>query len=136
MPSQRITRVNELIRREVGTALFRFVHDQNFDMSAVTVTRVTTNPNLRGATVYVSIRDHQDDRKAMMSLLRKHRTEFQEHIARHLTLKYTPRLRFQLDESIERGDRVLDVLARMDVDETTGEEGDAPGTPPVENEKT
>jgi ribosome-binding factor A len=121
MASQRITRVNELIRREISGALFRLMNERDFDMSAVTVTRVITNPNLRAATVFVSIRDHEDDRKAMMNLLRKHRREMQELIARHLTLKYTPRLRFQLDDSIEKGDHVLDVLAQIDHEEPGAE---------------
>jgi ribosome-binding factor A len=116
MSHRRITRVNELIRREIGEALFRLVNEREFDMAAVTVTRVSTSPNLRNARVYVSIRDHDEDRDAMMSLLRKHRRELQAQLGRNLTMKYTPRLSFHLDESIERGDHVLKLLSDIEGD--------------------
>jgi ribosome-binding factor A len=44
--------------------------------------------------------------------------DLQAIINRDLTLKYTPRLRFELDGSVEKGDHVLDVLSRLDVPQT------------------
>lgn len=120
-----MTRVNELIRREIGEALFRLVNERDFDMAAVTVTRVVTSPNLRNARVYVSIREHDEDRHAMLALLRTHRRELQAKIGRNLTMKYTPKLSFHLDESIERGDHVLKLLSEIDDDPETAE-GDHP----------
>ena len=126
MPHHRITRVNELIRREIGEALFRLVNERNFDMAAVTVTRVSTSANLRHAHVYVSIREHDEDRDAMLALLRSHRRELQERIARNMSMKYTPRLSFHLDESIERGDHVLKLLSEIEDAPETTEHGQPP----------
>ena len=109
-----MTRVNELLRREIGEALYRLVNDQGFDLSSITVTQVEVTRDLREARVLVSIRDHEGERDRMMGQLRRHRAEFQELIAKHLTLKYTPRLMFQLDPSIEKGDRLLSLLSEMD----------------------
>ena len=89
------------------------VNESDFDMAAVTVTHVTTSPNLRHARVYISIRDHEKDRMAMLALLRSHRREFQSLIGRNLSIKYTPRLFFCLDESIERGNQVLKLLSEI-----------------------
>jgi ribosome-binding factor A len=50
----------------------------------------------------------------MLALLRRHRKEIQDRINRDLTLKYTPRLTFELDTSLERGDHVLDLLAEIE----------------------
>ena len=50
----------------------------------------------------------------MLSLLRRHRAEIQARIGKHIALKYTPRLSFELDTSLERGDRVLQVLSEME----------------------
>lgn len=119
MISRRLTRVNEVIRREIAEALFRLMHENRFDMAAVTVTQVMTSPNLRQARVLVSIRDHKHDRATMLGLLRRHRVEFQACINRNLGLKYTPRLSFELDRSIERGDQVLSLLHEIG-------DGDAP----------
>lgn len=121
MSSKRIERVNELLRREIGGALFRLITEEQFDMSAVTVTHVVTAPNLRHARVLVSIRDHADEREQMLSILKRHRKEIQESINRNLTLKYTPRLTFVLDTSLEKGDNMLFLLSRLEEEEGADE---------------
>jgi ribosome-binding factor A len=127
----RITRVNELLRREIGQALYAVLHEASLDLSALTVTHVITSRNLRNARVLVSIRDHLAERDSMLRLLRRHRVEIQDRINRNLSLKYTPRLTFELDTSIEQGDRVLDLLSEMEKQELAGLETDTgpdPGT--------
>ncbi|MBP7831154.1 MAG: 30S ribosome-binding factor RbfA [Kiritimatiellae bacterium] len=128
MSHQRMVRVNELLKREVAAALFRVVNEAGFDLTAVTVTGVEVGSDLRTAVVRVSIRDHRGEREHMLQLLKKHRADIQEILHRHVILKYTPRLTFELDESIERGDRVLGILHQM---ENAGElgEGGGPGSP-------
>jgi ribosome-binding factor A len=110
----RMARVNELLRREIGEALFELVKDERFDLSAVTVTHVVASRNLREARVLVSIRDHRDERERMMGVLRRCRADIQERINRDLALKYTPRLRFELDGSVEKGDNVLHLLSQIE----------------------
>jgi ribosome-binding factor A len=114
MTSRRLTRVNELMRREIGQALFRLVTENGFDMAAVTVSHVVTSPDLRQARVLISIRDHTADREAMLKMIQNHRKAIQAHINRYLKIKYTPRLTFSLDDSIEKGDRVLEILSHME----------------------
>ena len=114
MSVDRILRLNELLRREIGQALFRLINDRNFDLSSVTVTHVEVSRDLRDATVRISIRDHEDDRDRMMTLIRGHRSEIQAQVARNLTLKYTPRLVFRIDPSLEQGDRILSLLLSLD----------------------
>lgn len=114
MRTDRLTRVNELLRREISETLFRVMGFQSFDLSAVTVTHVITSSDLRTARVLVSIRNHVDRRDHMLAQLQRHSPEIQRHIADKIILKYTPRLTFALDTSIEAGDHVLDVLAHLD----------------------
>lgn len=115
MSVDRVTRVNALLRREIGELLFRIMHERGFDLSAVSVTRVEVTSCLRSARVMVSIRDHEKERESMLRLLRRHAPEIQAAINRDLTLKYTPRLNFELDTSIERGDRVLGLLSELNI---------------------
>lgn len=100
------------MRREIGTCILRFV--EGVDVSILTVTRVDTAPNLRHANVYVSVRGEQDVRTAAMRDLRRIRAEVQDHIAKVMTLKYTPKLRFVEDASLAIGGHVLDVLNELD----------------------
>lgn len=112
MSSQRMSRVNELMRRELGNAILRYVDD--IDVSILTVTRVDTAPNLRHANVYISVRGEEDVRINAMRSLRRIRANMQDHISSVLTLKYTPKLRFVEDPSLAIGGHVLEVLEELD----------------------
>ena len=114
MSVDRITRVNELLKREIGDLLFRVMNANGFDLAAVTITRVETSKDLREARVYVSILGHETERPRILALLSQRRGEFQRRINKDITLKYTPRLTFELDTSVEEGDRVLAVLAQLE----------------------
>ena len=114
MSVDRITRLNELLKRELAGALFRVMQNEPFDLAAATVTRVALGRDLREARVYVSIRGHETERPAMLALLRAHRAELQQMLNSALVMKYTPRLAFELDTSVEEGDRVLAVLKKME----------------------
>jgi ribosome-binding factor A len=111
-----MSRVNELLRREIGEAIIRLINDRGFDMASVTVTQVEVTRDLREGTVLVSILDHAEQRDRMMAQIRHHRAEIQAYMAKHVRLKYTPRLTFRLDPSIEKGDRLLSLLSQMESD--------------------
>ena len=114
MSVDRITRVNELLKREIADLLFRVMHANEFDLAAVTITRVSTSKDLREARVFVSILGHESERPHMLALLSRRRGELQRRINKDVTLKYTPRLTFELDTSVEEGDHVLAVLAKLE----------------------
>jgi ribosome-binding factor A len=92
------------------------VEKEDFGESClVSVTGVKSSCDLRNAHVGISVFGGGDEakRKAIRILL-KHRADIQRKIARDLTLKYTPVLRFELDSNIENGDRVLSLLEEME----------------------
>lgn len=114
MSIDRLTRVNQLLRHEIADSLFRIFNDPGVDLAAVTVTRVETSSNLRNARVYVSIRGDEHQQRELLNLLKQHRKEVQSAVARHVVLKYTPHINFEIDHSIEEGAHVLDVIARLE----------------------
>ena len=75
MSIDRMTRVNELLKREIAETLFRVMGEESYDLSAITVTHVVTNPNLRSARVLVSIRGYHQERDRILSTLQKHRVQ-------------------------------------------------------------
>ena len=123
MSIDRLERVNALLRREIGEAFFKVFVGEPLDLASVTVTRVETARNLRNATVSVSIFGHEQERGAYLRMIANKAKELQSLINRDLTLKYTPRLRFVLDGSVEKGDHILDVLSKLDVPQGSGEGG-------------
>lgn len=122
MKIDRLTRVNELLRREIGNVLYRLIDRSQFDLAALTVTHVITSSDLRSARVLISIRGHEHERKAMLNRIQHLHGEIQQEIAKAVILKYTPKLVFALDSSIEAGDKVLDILSKLP---------STPGEPPV-----
>ena len=118
MKADRITRVNELVRRELGIQLYRVVNRSDFDAAAVTFTHAITSVDLRTCRVLVSIRGEPSEQERVLSLLKRHRADFQEAIHRNVVLRYTPQIHFVLDHSVEQGDHVLQILNQM---EATGE---------------
>lgn len=113
MKTDRITRVNEIIHRELAQQLYRVIRDPGFDPAAVMINRVETAVNLRTARVYVSIRATEAEQSRLLSVLRRHRADFQKALSSNVVLRYTPQLHFVLDHSIERGDSILHLLDEM-----------------------
>lgn len=128
MKVDRIARVNELIRRELGLQVYRVVNRPDFDAAAVTFTHALASVDLRSCRVLVSIRGEPAEQERMLSILKRHRVDFQEAIGKNIVLRYTPHLHFVLDHSVAQGDHVLQILNQM---EATGEvEPDAPEADP------
>jgi len=117
MSIDRLTRVNELLRREIGEALLRLLPEADGDAAAVTVTHVEANRDLREARVLVSVRGTPEQQEQVLRRIRRWRTEIQRRINTDLALKYTPRLHFRLDASVAKGDHVLRLLAEMEEEE-------------------
>jgi len=117
MASNRLTRVNQLLQREIAVGVFKVINVEGFDMSTVTITRVFTSPDLRHARVLVSIRGKDEEVREHLNLLKKFRGDLQQEVFSKVTLKYSPRFRFELDHSLSEGDRVLAILQKLDTEE-------------------
>ena len=116
MGTPRLVRVNELLKREIAEDIHRHFSQSDFDCGSVTVTRVECAPDLRDANVHISIFGHEGEgeRERMIAYLNRHRQEIIRLMIKRVKLKYTPRLHFVLDKSIEGGDRILSMLAEME----------------------
>jgi ribosome-binding factor A len=76
----------------------------------VTVTAVKTTPDLRHATVYVSVLGDAATREESLAGLRSAHGFLQAQLARQLKLKHTPTLSFAYDDSVDRGMRISELL--------------------------
>ena len=110
MSIDRIKRVNEMIRRELSLGLFHIGQGEDADVGRISFVDVDVSRDLRSATVAVSIMAPEAESHALMAWLHRHRVEFQSHIAKTVSLKFTPRLHFRVTPSIEKGDHVLNLL--------------------------
>ncbi len=119
-PSQRQLRVGETIRRALSDVLARGdVHDTDLNRLSITVGEVRVSPDLKIATAYVLPLGGQGQDE-LIGLLARNKGELRRQVAKKLTLKFAPDLRFQLDETFDRMDETREMLNRADVRRDTG----------------
>ncbi len=121
-PSQRQLRVGELIRRTLSEVLQRGdIHDPDLNRISITVGEVTTSPDLKIATAYVCPLGGQGG-KDLITLLARNKSELRRAVSKNLALKFTPDLRFRLDETFDRMDETRRLFAQDQVRRDLSEE--------------
>jgi ribosome-binding factor A len=121
MPSHRLQRVRELLKRAIGEVIRReFPVEQT---GLVTVNDVEPAGDLKSATVFISILGNADQQKRGLANLTEHRARIQNLVGREVVLKFTPTLRFVIDDSVVRGNRVLQIIAELEKAAPAGENG-------------
>jgi ribosome-binding factor A len=124
MSSLRLQRVRELLKREIGEAVRReFLVSE---AGLITVNDVDLAGDLKSATVFVSILGSPDQQKRGCQMLNEHRIRIQGLVARDVVLKYTPTLKFVFDDSIVRGNRVLQIMEELEKSTPAGDAGIKP----------
>jgi ribosome-binding factor A len=112
-PSQRQLRVAELIRRRLSDVLHQGdIHDPDLNRLSITVGEVTCSPDLKVATAYV-LPLGGEHREEALEALKRNRSEIRRVIGKGLQLKFSPEIRFRIDETFDR----LDTTRAMFADE-------------------
>ena len=118
----RLTRVNELIKRELSELIVKYSIAPSLSV-LVSVTEVRTSVDLRNATVSVSVFGGDNiANRLVLENLNSARRDFQSAMARSLGFKHTPVLNFRIDKRVAAGDRVLALLEEMEQDSSHGAE--------------
>ena len=86
--------------------------------AGVAVTFPDITPDLKQAHVYVSALGNDAQRQDVLTVLEQNRGMLQAQVSKRVVLKHTPHLNFKLDDSIERGSRVLNILDDLGLDES------------------
>ncbi len=108
MAAGRMRRVDETVRAVLSDAIAKDLQDPR--VGFVTVTGVKTSPDLRHARVYVSVLGDEQTRAASLEGLRSAHGFLQSAIAAQLSIKHTPTLTFEYDDSVDRGMRISHLI--------------------------
>ena len=119
MSGVRHERVRELLKREIGESIRR--EFAAGDVGLITVNDVVPAGDLKSAVVYVSILGNTDQQKRGLVKLNDARIRIQALVAGAVVLKYTPLLKFVADDTIVRGNRVLQIIEELEKTEPTGD---------------
>jgi ribosome-binding factor A len=106
----RLERVREVLKRELGVIMGREIR---FTSPLVTISGVDITPDLKQAHIFVSAIGNDAQRRDALEKLEHNRVLLQHELAKRVILKNTPHLNFKLDESIERGTRVITLMDEL-----------------------
>ena len=113
-------RVRELLKRAIGEAIRR-----EFEVSEaglITVNDVDVSGDLHSAVVFISIWGSPEQQKRGINLLTRHRKRIQGLVAKAVILKFTPTLKFIMDDSVIRGNRVMQIIEELEKESPAAEE--------------
>jgi len=124
MSQNRPSRVADQLRAEISELLVREVHDPGIGF--LTITHVKVSPDLQAARVYYTTLGDAKARRDTQRALERATPFLRRHIGRRLRLKRVPEVEFFFDETIERGDRVEQILQEISADRLRS------GSPPAD----
>ncbi len=107
----RTDRLEELLRQEISSVVAREVHDPR--VGFVTITSVDVSPDLRAATVWVSLIGQPEERRETLRALQRAMPFVRRRLG-VLRLKRIPELQVKHDDTAERGTRVLQIISELE----------------------
>lgn len=109
--TNRMERVNETLKKEISVVIDQTLKNPNIT-GMISVTKVKTAPDLRTARVYISLINCKSKKNTLEGL--KNATGYiRSEIAKRVNLRYTPELTFEIDESMEYGSRIENILKEI-----------------------
>jgi ribosome-binding factor A len=127
MASQRMQRVQNLLRSEISTVIQRKLKDPRVTM--VTISRLQVSPDLREARVFISAHGASGEQAAALEGLRSASGFIRQELMKVLHLRPVPHLEFEADLSLARAARTLDLLEQIRHEQEHRHRGVEPGGP-------
>jgi ribosome-binding factor A len=114
--SRRISRVSSLIKREVSQMLLNGIKDDRVGAGMVSITDVDVSGDLQHAKIFVSIYGTEEAKTETMEGLKSSAGYVRKELGHRMNLRRTPEIVFLEDRSLERGDRMLNLLNEIGKD--------------------
>ncbi|PXA02926.1 30S ribosome-binding factor RbfA [Coraliomargarita sinensis] len=111
--SQRISRINELLQREVSEQMRRYYRSET---AAITISDVDCSTDLRHAKIFFSVLGDDAAIRDAEALFNRIGKDLRQRVSKHVILKYFPRFDFVYDPSLERGAEINDLLDQLDIE--------------------
>ena len=111
--SRRVSRVSALIKREVSQMLLNGIKDDRVGAGMVSITDVDLSGDLQHAKIFVSIYGTEEAKLETMEGLKASTAFVRRELGHRIRLRRTPEIIFQEDTSLERGDRMLNLLNKI-----------------------
>ena len=113
--SIRTERVSQLIKQQISETLSKDIETDGYVL--LTVTDVMVTPDLRIAKVYVSHFHSGKSDDQILAFLEEHAREIRMAVGRGVRLKFTPELRFYIDQTLDKVERLEELIRKIHEDE-------------------
>ncbi len=110
MPNVRIERLNHTYQEEISMILMKEIKDENIKFVTITDCEITND--LSYAKVYITIFD-KDKKESTLKALEKAKGFIRTELAKRVQIRHTPELRFVIDESIEYGNKIDNIIEKI-----------------------
>lgn len=117
------TRINQEVQRELSSLLQKEVKDPRI-APLTSISFVEVAPDLKTAKVFVSVLGDESKKQETMKGIKSAAPFLRSQLAKNLNLRNTPDLRFVLDDSIEYGIRMTNLIESMHLGEASGSDAD------------
>ncbi|MBM3142579.1 MAG: 30S ribosome-binding factor RbfA [Chloroflexi bacterium] len=119
--TRRAERVSSIIQQEISDLLREQVNDPRLT-SLISITKVSTSPDLRLTKVFISTLGNKVNKNEILQGFAAASGFLRKQLANRLKLKHMPELSFHLDDSIERGAEVLRLIEQVASRDTENED--------------
>jgi ribosome-binding factor A len=107
----RSARVAEQMKKELTEIIGRKIKDPRIGF--ITVTDVTITGDLQQATVYISVLGDNEKRQSTLDGLAKAKGFIRSEIGQRIRLRKTPEIQFEIDPSVDYGNRIETILHKL-----------------------
>ena len=112
--NRRIERINSQLRSEISKMILTDIKDPRIS-GVVSITRVETTGDMSYAKVFVSVYGSDTDKRNTLKAMSSARGFIQNELLHRLAIRRPPSLSFRLDETIEQGNEILELLDSLDI---------------------
>ena len=116
MAKHREEKINEEVMREL-TAIIRELKDPRLSAGMVSVLKSVVTKDLKFCKVYISVLGNDSEKKGVLDGLNSAKGFIRKEVSHRLSLRVTPEFDFEINDSLEEGDRILKIMNELSTDE-------------------
>jgi len=116
--TRRLEKVSDLIMKELGSVIQNEISDPRIGF--VTISGVKLSPDLSYANVFISVLGNEQDEQNTMVGLESSSSYLRNHLAKNMTTRTVPRLKFILDKGLDHSERIQKILMDLDDEPNQG----------------
>ena len=111
--SLRNERVRKALMREISDILFREIKDPQI-CGMVSITDVDVSSDNSAARVFYSVYGDDEVKEKTSKALERHVGQIRHEVGKRIRLRKTPTLLFILDNSMERGAKIMELINKIE----------------------